>query len=184
MAIEEQAAVFQTGIFPQGDARDPLGVWVVRHGITGDGGGGGIKVQFQVPGERRAAYIYTCYSLNVSQSLGPPSAAVAKARLLTRWPDASIEAGVAGYATLVVANQNSSSALTAPAGGTETPLLFPNDRFVLLWDPRSNILPMDIVELEINVNVNTNQYTFEGYGYYWDRAVMNTPGGPRHPGSS
>jgi len=59
----------------------------------------------------------------------------------------------------------------------------PQDRFILLFDPRPVAGAFDIVELEISVGVLDRNYAFECWGYYWDRQVLNTPGGPRHPGS-
>ncbi|KKL17299.1 hypothetical protein LCGC14_2486920, partial [marine sediment metagenome] len=62
--------------------------------------------------------------------------------------------------------------------------MFPNDRFILIFDPRQGAGVLNMIELEMGVNVNTDTYAFEAYGYYWDRSVLNAPGGPRHPGSA
>jgi succinate-acetate transporter protein len=43
---------------------------------------------------------------------------------------------------------------------------------------------MDILEMQRGNNLDLATYTFEAYGYFWDRAAMETPGGPRHPGSA
>ncbi|MGR3295936.1 MAG: hypothetical protein ACUZ8A_06880, partial [Candidatus Bathyanammoxibius sp.] len=60
------------------------------------------------------------------------------------------------------------------------------DRFLLLYDPRqpASLGNTNILELQLAVNTDLATYSFEAYGYYWDRSVMQTPGGPRHPGSS
>ncbi len=170
--------------WPQGDARDPLGIWAGRDIIGGDGGGGGIKVTFQIPAGLNAAYVYTCYSATVAD-VTSSTGVVVKCRLLTNWPDADPQAGVQAFATLKVLTMNGSTTeFTAPFAGPVDNLIGPNDRFLLLYDPRPVTGNLDIVELELAENQAGESYSFEAYGYFWDRGVLQAPGGPRHPGSA
>jgi hypothetical protein len=154
--------------------------------VVGDASGGGIKVQGTVQENQAGAYLYTCYSLLVAiVAQATPANNTAKGRLLTNWPDVDALPGVQGYSTIKVVTLGVSDDFTAPIGGPfNSPLVDPNDRFLLLGDPRPTVGAHAIVELEIAANVLADQYSFEGWGYYWDRAVWNTPGGPRHPGAS
>ncbi len=185
MSIENDAIVRAQEIWPQRDARDPLGVWVRRFGVTGDATGGAITVTFIAPADRRASFVFTCYNLTAVQLTGTPIATTVKARLLTNWPDADPEAGVRGYASAIAAvtltDADFSGQVSVPPNG----LVEPNQRFILLYDPRQNpaLGTLDIVEVQWGVNTDLATYSFEAYGYYWDRAILTTPGGPRHPGS-
>lgn len=184
MAIAQEVAVEQLNLWPQGDARDPLGVWGARLGITGDASGGAIKVGFIVPAARKAAYVYTCYSVNFSKLTGTTNVIAVKVRLLTNWPNVDPVPGVQAFGTHLSGNATGSAEFTSPIIGLDTFVIGPNDRFLLLYDPRTIGGDMTIVEIEQNDNTLNDTYSFEAYGYFWDRAVMDTPGGPRHPGSS
>ena len=185
MAIEEQATVIQTALWPQGDMRDPLGIWGCRLGVTGDASGGSIKVQFRVPALRKSSYIYTAYSVIGVQLTGTATNVSIKTRLLTNWPDVDIGVnGVQGYATAFAATIVQDGQFTSPTAVPNTTLIREGDRFLLLFDPRPTGGPLDIVELEWGENVDLATYSFEGYGYFWDRSVLNAPGGLRHPGSN
>jgi len=183
MAITADVNIVATALWPQGDARDPLGVWGGREIITGDASGGSTRVNFRAASDIAGAFLFTCYSANVS-FLTTSTAAVVRARLLTNWPDIDVEAGVQGYSTHLVRNTDGSSTFPAPLSGSDFPLIGPNDRFVLLFDPRPVVGAFDIVDLAVASNVLNGQLAFECWGYYWDRQVLNTPGGPRHPGAS
>jgi len=183
MAAQNVAVdIFSQGMWPQEDARDPLGVWGGRHVITGSAGGGPIKVQFQPGADKAGAYLYTCYFATIAQVTVNESATM-KCRLLTNWPDVDDDVGVQGAATLRIMGTQGNVSFTAPFEGPITPMVFPADRFVLLFDPRPVAGGFTIVELEQDRSTDTNLYVFECWGYYWDRQVMSTPGGPRHPGS-
>jgi len=184
MAIVQTGDVVQTGIFSPRDVRDPLGVWGVRIGVTGDGTGEPITAQMQVPAARKSAYVYTCYNISTTKLTGAVNAnANLKSRLLTNWPNLSATAGVQAFGTvrrtLLQFDGSWVGELYAPAD----PILDRNDRFILLYDPRPIGGPMVIVELQMPENELNATYAFEAYGYYWDRSVMDTPGGPRHPGT-
>lgn len=145
----------------------------------------------EVPEERRSAYVYTCYSAQVSQIGGTLGLdALVKTRLLTNWPNIDEVAGVQGYATNHISIIGSDADFTQPQAGPRainamTPFIFPLERFLLLFDPRASASgDMGLVEMEIGLNTDTAVFSFEAYGYFWDRGVMNAPGGPRHPGSS
>jgi len=188
MSIASEVPVIEHQLWVQGDIRDPLGIWVARLGVTGDASGGEIKVGIIVPAERRSAFIYTCYAVTPAQLTGAvPSAQNVGCRLLTNWPDADLSTGVQGFATFRQAKIFGDATFTAPlAGGAqEGELIQPNDRFILLFDPRPDAVNnMTIVEMKWGENVDLATYSFEGYGYYWDRSVLNAPGGLRHPGSA
>ena len=171
-------------LWPQLDIRDPLGVWGARALVTGDASGGSIKVTCQAPAERSAAFVYTAYAVTLVQLTGTLLTIPLKMRILTNWPDISATAGVQGFATFRSANSNGDADFTAPKNGNSAALMFPNDRFILIFDPRQGAGVLNMIELEMGVNVNTDTYAFEAYGYYWDRSVLNAPGGPRHPGSA
>jgi len=186
MAIAEFVDILTTALWPQGDIRDPLGVWGFRHLVTSDATSGGIKVTAQAAAGIEAAYVYTCYALTHAQLTGGQISPNIKARLLTNWPDMDTTAGVRAYATLRIAQENDGSSFTAPVAGLRASdfLVTPNERFLLLFDPRSRNVAIDLVEMELNANVDGDTNSFEGWGYYWDRSVLQAPGGPRHPGSS
>jgi len=184
MAISNTINLVATALWPQGDARDPLGVWGARQLLTSDASGGSIKVAIQAPATIAGAYVYTAYSAQVSRQAGTTTVAI-KCRLLTNWPDVDpIVDGVQGYGSLIVVPALGESVLTAPRSGPSRALVQPNDRFVLLFDPRPVAGAFNIMELEIAENVDANTYSFEAWGYYWDRGVLNAPGGLRHPGST
>jgi len=184
MAIALLTEVVQSALWPQGDIRDPLGVWGFRQGITGDATGGGLKVSAFVPQDRAQAYLYTCYSAIFVQLTGVNTTMELKSRLLTNWPDIDSVAGIQGYATWLSVISDADDDYTAPRLGPSRPMINPLDRFILLFDPRQRADDMNILELEAGINTNAATYSAEGYGYFWDRSVLNAPGGPRHPGSS
>lgn len=193
MAITVSAAPIESQSFPQGDIRDPLGMWGFRTSVAGDATGNPITVTVRVPAAKRSAYVYTCYYAYAGQIVGTKAAVTLKLRLLTNWPNVDPQAGVQAFATLVFARLDGNDNFTAPvsgpltaAGGNNSPLVGPNDRFILLYDPRqpASLGPLDILEYQLDLNTDATTWTFEAYGYYWDRSVMDAPGGPRHPGAS
>ncbi len=186
MAISTSAQVIETALWPQGDIRDPLGVWGARLLITGDASGGSIKVVAQVAADKKAAYMYTVYNTNLAVlSQATPTQVFGKFRILTNWPDIDPTVGVQGYGSTFISTIGVDPNFTAPVGGNiRDHWMGPNDRFLLLFDPRPIGIPLDLAELEFADNVLADTYAFEFYGYFWDRSVLNAPGGPRHPGSS
>jgi len=185
MAIASFITVEQTALWPQGDIRDPLGTWGFRASVAGDASGEGVKVTAQVPEGQKASYVYTCYAafcVPISQVV--TAGGSSKCRLLTNWPNVDLTAGVQAYSHLRESQVNMNTNLSTPQGGPGTDLVGPNQRFILLFDPRPTGSAMDIVELEFAANLMGDTYAFEGYGYFWDRSVLNAPGGPRHPGAS
>ncbi len=190
MSIATSADILLSQMWPQGDIRDPLGVWGFRQGITGDASGGTIKVQGSVPARQRASYILTVYAMTAAQLTGDPTTvSVVEGRILTNWPNIDSVAGVQGFATAAIDSVSDNSNFTAPNAaiiGRADHLMGHADRFILCMDPRPDqaLGALPIVEMEWNVNVDLATYSFEGYGYFWDRAVLQAPGGPRHPGAS
>ena len=188
MAIALTVPVLETALWPQGDARDPLGVWGARLIVTGDASGGEIKVTILVPGARRSAYIYTAYGAGINQLTGVITAVSIMSRLLTNWPDVDPTAGIQGYSQNNRGVLGGVSAFTAPnaSNASGEPLVHDKDRFILLFDPRptgDSGDDMAIMELKLGFNTDLATYSFEAYGYFWDRSVLNSPGGLRHPGS-
>lgn len=185
MAITEAVAVITTALWPQGDIRDPLGVWGFRRAVTGDASGGSIKVTAQAAGDQAAAYIFACYSALLAVVTQATTASpTGKIRLLTNWPNVDPQAGVQAYGSGLSFGMLGVTALTAPEVVPNVPLIGPADRFILLFDPRPSAGALDLIEMEFGGNILADVYSFEGYGYYWDRSVLNAPGGPRHPGAS
>lgn len=185
MSVSSTVNVIESALFVQGDARDPLGVWGARESLTGDATGGSVKVSVQVPADKAGAFIYTCYSVNIALVSGNAAAfANPKCRLLTNWPDIDSEDGVQAYGSLQFGVGGGSGNFTPPIAGINNTLIGPNDRFILLFDPRQSSPAFNILELEAQVNTDTDVYSFECWGYYWDRSVLNVPGGLRHPGSN
>lgn len=185
MAIAQAVEVIETALWPQGDARDPLGVWGARALLTADATGGGIKITMEVPAGKRASFVYTCYGANITQLTGTLAGSNLKTRLLTNWPNIDPQAGVQAFSTFIRTEIQGDAEFTAPiAGNADFHNMGPNDRFLLLFDPRAISTAMAIVEMEIGENVDGLTYGAEAYGYYWDRQILNTPGGPRHPGAT
>jgi len=185
MAIVTSVDVVESALWPQGDIRDPLGVWGARLGVTGDASGGAISVEFRVALQNTGAFVYTCYSVNIAVlTQATPTNQSGRIRLLTSWPNVDPIAGVQAYGSTKLCRIESNMT-TAPLGGfTDVDPLSPSDRFLLLFDPRAGPGPTTILELSLENNDLNDTYSFEGYGYYWDRSVLNAPGGPRHPGAS
>jgi len=194
VAITVTAPPVESPLWPQGDIRDPLGVWGFRLGVTGDASGNPISVGIEVPADKRSAYVYTMYSAQIAQLTGVITGSFLKLRLLTNWPNVDPQAGVQAYASLILGILGGATDLNAPIAGPSSnsanpggqSLIQPNDRFLLLFDPRqpASLGPMEIANLELQVNTNLATYSFEAYGYFWDRSVLQAPGGLRHPGAN
>jgi len=186
MAIATTVDLIPTQMWPQGDIRDPLGIWGARLVVVGDASGGGVKVAIRAAAGQGAAYVYTCYdaAVNIIVQATPGTSNLTKIRLLTSWPDIDNTAGIQAYDAVHAARVESSAGFTAPLGGLTTNSVFPNQRFLLLFDPRPSTIALTIVELEYGDNDLNDQYVFQAYGYFWDRSVLQAPGGPRHPGAS
>jgi len=186
MSITEVANVVESQQWPQHDIRDPLGVWGSRNSIVGDGGDDFVKTDFVVAADKKAAYVYACYSANASAlAVVATIAFTSRIRLLTNWPNITLEAGVQGYGNNQGVDMITTTQSSQPQSSIRQPMIGPADRFILLYDPRSQgTSGITIVSLEINGNTLNDTYIFEVYGYYWDRSVLQAPGGPRHPGAS
>lgn len=185
MAITTTVAPIESALWPQGDIRDPLGIWGARVGVTGDASGGPIQATVRVDPGLRSAYVYTCYSVSQVKLTGTASAANCKVRLLTNWPNVDPQAGVQAYSEAIGFIWLGSGAWTGQISVPPRAILRPQHRFILLFDPRpSPTTGLNIVEFQTAENEDTATYVFEAYGYFWDRSVLNAPGGPRHPGAS
>jgi len=182
MAINLPVTLIEQQAWPQGDKRDPLGIWGARLGVTGDATGGGIKVTATVEESKRDAYVYTCYGITAAKLTGNLTADVIKTRLLTNWPNVDPLAGIQGFASLTMGQAIGDTSGTAPLQGSNLPTIRPEMRFILLFARTGT--PLGIVEVEWNNNLDAATYSFEFWGYFWDRSVLQAPGGPRHPGSA
>lgn len=188
MAVSIVIPVVEAQGWPQLTIRDPLGTWGGRGLATGDASGGGIRGTFQVEALKRSAFVYTLYSVNIAQLSGTVVTGPMRLDLLTNWPNIDPLAGVQAYRSVVTGEFNGSTlfpdiqASISSQNGAPHPMQ-PSDRFILLYDPRASGGPMDIVLLTLAANSDMATYSFEAWGYYWDRSVLNAPGGPRHPGS-
>jgi len=184
VSIATSVSILQLATFTPEGPRDPLGLWGGRVGVTGDVSGGVIEASFFVPAAIKSAYVYACYGITYAKLSGAAAIKVSKVRLLTNWPNVDVLAGIQGYSTLRLGTTRGTSSFTAPIMGIEGESLGPTDRFVLLYDPRPIGGDMTIVQIGVEDNESAQTYAFECYGYFWDRSVMDTPGGPRHPGSA
>lgn len=185
MSVVGTVAVIESQQWPQGDARDPLGVWGGRALVVGDASGGEIGAEFFVPADKTGSFVYTCYAINGGQVLGSLQNQTFRIQLLTNFPNIDPQPGVQGFSTLDMGFMGGDGGLSAPFSGQRTWTFPSQNRFVLLYDPSPRNTDMNIVRLfTVNQGGVGVDFIFECYGYYWDRSVLNTPGGPRHPGSS
>lgn len=184
MTVTVLADVTQTQLWPQRDARDPLGIWGGLAVATGDASGGLIDIFIQANASIRAAYVYNIISANVQKVDGASINEKAYLRrIITHWPDISVTAGVQSYEDVQAGAFIHVLGLD-PENVPATPLIqSPQDRF-MIFDPRPIGAAMTLVELRIFDNELNQIYRGSATGYFWDRAVMETPGGPRFPGSS
>lgn len=130
--------------------------------------------------------VLTIYSAMITNIAGTLTSQTAKSRILTNWPNIDPQAGIQAYSTFRTIALAGDSQLTVPQLGPEQfPLIDPVERFIPIFDPRPGTSNMDILQLEIanNIGVGTD-WSFEAWGYWWDRSVMQAPGGLRHPGSN
>jgi len=185
VAIASVVDVITNALWPQHDIRDPLGTWGFRLGVTGDASGGTVKVTARASAGQGPAYLYTVYStIIVILQQAAVVAQQGKLRILTNWPNIDPQPGVQAYGSAHVVTLDGDADFTAPLVMPREAMVTPLDRFLLIFDPRPSAAVLDMIELELGQNVLADTYSFEGYGYYWDRSVLNAPGGPRHPGSS
>ena len=184
MPITTTIDIIENALWQQHDARDPLGVWGFRTAVLGDASGGSIKVFVQVPATKSGKYIYTFYSLNVTHDAGGALLNPRlKSRLLTSWPNIDPQAGVQAYSFAKHTRLSGVINFTAPIEFLDEPLISEPERYILFYDPRTTNNAITVAELEILNNGVGDNYSFEGYGYFWDRGAMAAPGGLRHPGS-
>ncbi len=184
MAITSNIEIETQQLWPQGDVRDPLGIWGGRSTIAGDGSGNPLKLVWRTPAGQRAAYVYTLYSVTYAKIVGSAAAVETRTQILTNWPNVDPQAGVQAFATAIVQDTGGTDNFDSPNSALRLPVIRDIDRFILIFDPRPGPGLIDILSMAIADNGVGNSWTFECYGYYWDRSVMNAPGGPRHPGSN
>jgi len=189
MAIASSVEITAAAIFRPRDLRDPLGWWGGRVGVTGDLSSGGITVLFNVPANIAGKYVYTSYIANMGQLAALAlDATNHKVRLLMNWPNMDSQAGINGLNAVYISATRTDVDFTGQSSAAGNPTdnyaLDSSRRFIPLFDPRSNTGANAIVEMEWGDNTDGEDYIFEAGGYFWDRQVMETPGGMRHPGAS
>jgi len=188
MAVEVLVEVIETALWPQGDIRDPLGVWGARTLLVGDASGGSLKARLFVPADKRSSYLYTFYSAQLTQVDGSAANNNMKLRILTNWPNIDEQPGVQAYSSAIFhSSGGADNDFTEPTSGPSIDLVGPNHRFLLCFDPRpqETLQAMGIADIELGSNLGVGtDWVAEAYGYFWDRSVLNAPGGLRHPGSS
>lgn len=179
MAIAENTAVLAHAIIKQRDARDPLGIFVNRHLITGDASGGTIKVSIAAA-QTYHIYALTAFTLSV-QTLAADS--IGKLRLLTNYPPALPDGGLSAFAwnrVFIISN----TSMTAPGdsmGISQGAIGLETGKVLMFGGDFQTVVPQNIIELEIEDNILNQSYFFEVYGYFWDRSSILVPGGPRLP---
>jgi len=188
MAVLTSVDVIETALWPQGDIRDPLGTWGARVLLVGDASGGSLKALIEVAADKRSSYLYTFYSAILAQVAGSAANNNIKLRILTNWPNIDPQGGVQAYGSAIFhSSSGADNDFTAPSSGPSIDLVGANHRFLLCFDPRQQetlgVMIIGEIELGSNLGVGTD-WVAECYGYFWDRSVVNAPGGPRHPGSS
>jgi hypothetical protein len=185
MSVNETVDILTAQTWPQMDKRDPLGLWGFRTSVAGDASGGNINLIARVEAGLAPAYVYAVYALTLAQLTGAITAQLVKIRLLTNWPNVDRQAGVQAYGSVRMVTASGSSGHTDELTGwlESAAGVDPLQRFLMLYDPRASTGVMDLIDFQLPTNVNPSTWAFEGWGYYWDRSVMEAPGGPRHPGS-
>lgn len=184
MSILNRVNPIESELWPQRDARDPLGIFGWRLTIPTDASGGSVKCSVDIEAGKRHAFVWKIFDMVIAQITGGALATNAKLRILTNWPNIDPQPGIQAYSTLWVGSMGGNNSLTPPNTGIfDVSPLNGQQKDILIYDPSTTAGIMPIAEQEV-VNTDGLTYSFEGYGYYWDRSVMNTPGGPRNPGTS
>jgi len=184
VAVLGSVNVIESELWPQRDARDPLGIFGWRVTQAADASGGSNKILVQVPELLRHAFVYKIYSMTLAQTVGTVVSQTLKLRVLTNWPNVDIDPGIQAYGAFWMGSGDSDVLFTVPAGGISNAQPFIDSiKDLLIYDPSTQTGDMVIAEQE-TANTDGQTWSFEGYGYYWDRAVMSTPGGPRNPGTA
>ncbi len=184
MAITPVIDIIENALWQQHDARDPLGIWGFRSAIAGDGSGGTIKWFIQVPANKSGKYVYNVVSLNLTHDAGSILNKNLKIRLLTSWPNIDPQAGVQAYSVMKRRLHQGDITWSAPIEAPQEDILGPLDRFILLFDPRTANNAITLFEAEVTNTGIGEDYSFEGYGYFWDRGALAAPGGVRFPGAN
>lgn len=184
MSVTSTVIPIESELWPQRDARDPLGIFGWRTAIATDASGGFLRVQVNIEASKRHAFVWKIWDMVIAQITGGAQATNGKLRILSNWPNIDPQAGIQAYASLYIGSMGGNNSLSFPNTGLfDVSPLNGNQKDILIYDPSTQSGAMPIAEQEV-VNINGLTYSFEGYGYYWDRSVMNTPGGPRNPGTS
>ncbi len=181
MSILVTSDVVETAVFPQRDARDPLGIWGAHATTTGDATGGITQVNFQIAAGRRRANVYSIIAANSQLTSGTAIGTDISLRILSSWPNLSAVLTGINFAAPTRSVPAGPALLNGPPQGD---LVRTNDRYILIFDPASvnagNALLIATIVRNANVDTETAVYTL--YGYYWNRDIVDQPGGPRHPG--
>jgi len=186
MTVQGSFPVIETGLFKHQDARDPIGVWGAQGNITGDASGGQIQAFIQIPADKRRNRVYTVYDCQSQNSGGTlDTGTAAKIRIFLGWPDINLAGGIQAHETILFVQLEPAGGFNPPFTGPRRSMVDPNHRFLLIFDPSVQFAndAFTMISVERDANVNGSIYQTSAWGYYWDRAVFDVPGGPRHPGS-
>jgi len=186
MSITIEKDCLVTGVWKQGDIRDPIGIFGGVTSITGNGDGTFIRVSMRIDSEDAfLSGLFAIYDATILQTLGSVQSVDVLYRIFSNWPNIDQQPGITPFNSGIVRNMVGSNSWVSPRAAPDAPLVQPLDRFRLIWDPR-HLAPQNMLLCEwfINMPVAPVAYQFSVYGYFWDRSVLNAPGGPRHPGSS
>lgn len=182
MSVETTLDIRETPTLRRADNRDPLGIWAVRGSVVGDASGGIAKAFLGVPGPRRSAHVYNVIFVSTSADVGV--ATTHTVRILTNFPPAD-PSGVAGAAFMRTNEVGSAGTGSGFAAVGFRPLIDPQMSRILMFDPTPDqAVRINILELWLSQQDLNTIFTFEAYGYFWDRGITDVPGGPRFPGSA
>lgn len=186
MSVAVQLSLRTTALWPQGDIRDPLGVWGVHGDLVADATGGEIIVTVVTELARAAAYVYTLLDAFMVQNTGILNSDRNMIEINTNWPNIQQAGGVQPYTPSRFGLWQGGSFATPPNFGVGTEHLWvtPNQRFLPIWDPRGLTSTLSILTFKLTNDPDAATFTCQAYGYFWDRSVMGAPGGLRHPGAS
>lgn len=173
-------------MWPQGDIRDPLGVWGAIVELTADGTGGEHLITVVTELDRAAAYVYTVLDAHIDQNSGVANGDATMFRIHTNWPNIQVAGNVVAYTPARFSLFLGAGFTTSPTHGivADHQLVTPNQRFLPIWDPRGLTSVLTILTFKMTNTPDLATFTVAAYGYFWDRSVMSAPGGLRHPGSS
>ncbi len=181
MAITTLKDILASGLIFQGDARDPLGIWGGATSQVNSGSGGSTRITFRVgTTDSNLSSVFAISGLSVLQESGTPRSDLVKFRMFTNWPSVDFQAAITPFNSAHAAVFVGSTLFTGGVAVAPFNDTVPAIRGLLSWDPRGLSQPLLLCEFEM-ANISGTTVLVSVQGYFWDRAVLNTPGGPRFP---